>query len=155
MFPVHERFMNGACVSWLVRLLQDARPLQSQGRAGVDLTACFWQKRRACDAFACSIVWKLWYLEFKKNKNHWHYCICLLSFVFVCVFFLAAMCFLPNAIREVLVLRQSSQLKAFVSGCPTLPLPSWAGTVFYRHVKDITRYILPRFSFCFCYYVSV
>lgn len=99
--------------------------------------------RNVYETFACLIVWKLWYLKSSKTLALLH-----MSLKFV---FFSSYVFFAKCNKKVLVLRRSSQLKAFLLRCQILPLPCWAGTVFYRHVKDITRYILPRFCFVIMY----
>lgn len=112
--------------------------------------ASIWQlafDRNVYETFACLIVWKLWYLKSSKTLALLH-----MSLKFVCFFFFfSSYVFFAKCNKKVWVLKRSSQLKAFLLRCQILPLPCWAGTVFYRHVKDITRYILPRFCFVIMY----
>lgn len=112
------------------------------GADNVNLTACFWRKWCVYDTFAFLIVWKLWYLKSSKTLALLH-----MSLKFFLVFFLSSCLFSAKCNKKVWVLRRSSQLKAFQLRCQILPLPSWAGTVFYRHIKDITCYVLPRFCY--------
>lgn len=86
----------------------------------------------------------------KKNvQKHWHYCIRLSSrdiyfFNFSSVLILFVFCFLSNAIR---VTTQTEDIRVRM---PRPTIPSWAGTVFYWHVKDITLLCSAVFFFLLC-----
>lgn len=145
MFPVHERFLNcvrvgvGACAYF-------GAPVGFSHRSD---RVSIWQLAldgKVYETFACLIVWKLWYLKSSETLALLH-----MSLKFVLLFFFSSYVFFAKCNKKVLVLKRSSRLKAFLLRCQILPLPCWAGTVFYRHVKDITRYILPRFCFVIMY----